>query len=113
MAWQLGGKVAACDKREYGHASLQLLSPDCPLFLDLPAGMQVWMSHGDQLQQAPADFHVIARTDTAPFAAVSHANKPWYGIQFHPEVTHTPLGKQLLGNFVLNICSCTANWTMV
>jgi GMP synthase (glutamine-hydrolysing) len=71
------------------------------------------MSHGDQLSAPPSDFHVIGRTPTAPFAALAHNSKPFYGIQFHPEVTHSPRGKEVIGRFILNICKCKANWTMV
>lgn len=71
------------------------------------------MSHGDQLSQPPPDFHVIGRTTTAPYAALAHNSKPLYGIQFHPEVTHSPKGKEVIGNFVLKICGCKPNWTMV
>jgi len=71
------------------------------------------MSHGDQLQSLPPDFHVIGRTDTAPFAAVAHDSKPIYGIQFHPEVTHSLRGKEVISRFVLTICGCRTNWTMV
>lgn len=71
------------------------------------------MSHGDQLSVMPPDFHVIGRTSTAPYAAIAHNSKSLYGIQFHPEVTHSPQGRQLIGRFVLNICQCRPNWTMV
>lgn len=71
------------------------------------------MSHGDQLSTIPPNFHSIGATKTAPFAAIAHDSKPFYGIQFHPEVTHTPLGKQVIGRFVVNICGCQTNWTMV
>jgi GMP synthase (glutamine-hydrolysing) len=71
------------------------------------------MSHGDQLQELPKDFHVIGRTQTAPFAAIAHDTKPIYGIQFHPEVTHSPRGKAVISRFILGICECRANWTMV
>lgn len=71
------------------------------------------MSHGDQLSELPPNFHVIGSTKTAPFAAVVHDSKPFYGIQFHPEVTHSPRGKEVIGGFVLGICDCKANWTMV
>ena len=71
------------------------------------------MSHGDQLAEIPTDFHVVGTTRTAPYAAIAHNSKPFYGIQFHPEVTHSPMGKALLGRFVLNICECKPNWTMV
>ena len=71
------------------------------------------MSHGDQLSAIPLDFQVVGRTDSAPFAAIAHKSKPFYGIQFHPEVTHSPRGKEVIGRFVLNICGCSRNWTMV
>ena len=71
------------------------------------------MSHGDQLSAPPEEFHVIGKTQTAPYAAIAHNSKPWYGIQFHPEVTHSPRGKEVIGRFVLNICKCSASWTMV
>src|SRR6266478_3517250 len=71
------------------------------------------MSHGDQLSEIPADFHVIGHTSTAPFAAIVHNDKPWYGIQFHPEVTHSPRGREVIGKFVLGICHCSTHWTMV
>ena len=75
--------------------------------------IQVWMSHGDQLAAIPPDFQVIGRTTSAPFAGIAHTSKPFFGIQFHPEVTHTPRGKEVISRFVLDICKCTANWTMV
>lgn len=71
------------------------------------------MSHGDQLSRPPMDFHVIGRTDTAPYAAIAHNAKPFYGIQFHPEVTHSPKGREVIGHFILNICGCKSHWTMV
>lgn len=74
---------------------------------------QVWMSHGDQLSEPPKDFHVIGHTNTAPYAALAHNSKPFYGIQFHPEVTHSPRGREVIGRFILNICQCRPNWTMV
>jgi GMP synthase (glutamine-hydrolysing) len=71
------------------------------------------MSHGDQLSAIPPDFHIIGSTSTAPFAAIAHDSKPIYGIQFHPEVTHSPRGKEVIANFVLKIVKCASNWTMV
>lgn len=71
------------------------------------------MSHGDQVTQAPTGFRIIATTRTAPFAAVAHEEKHYFGIQFHPEVTHTVNGGQVLKNFVVGICKCNTNWTMV
>ncbi|KAL4244301.1 GMP synthase [glutamine-hydrolyzing] [Abortiporus biennis] len=118
MAWNLKGKVTKCDHREYGFANLQISKIDGPnksvdaLFEGLGDEMQVWMSHGDQLSAIPDDFHVIGTTNTAPFAAIAHNSKPWYGIQFHPEVTHSLRGKEVIGRFVRDICKCNASWTM-
>lgn len=71
------------------------------------------MSHGDQLSEIPAEFHIIGQTQSAPYAAIAHNDKPFYGIQFHPEVTHSPRGKEIIGRFILNICGCRNHWTMV
>ncbi|KAH7907683.1 hypothetical protein BJ138DRAFT_1159512 [Hygrophoropsis aurantiaca] len=119
MTWTHKGKVAKCDHREYGFAQVQIsrfgqgasASVDA-LFEGLGDEMQVWMSHGDQLSEMAPNFHVIGRTPTAPYAAVAHDSKPFYGIQFHPEVTHSPRGKEVIARFVLNICGCKTNWTM-
>lgn len=73
----------------------------------------VWMSHGDQLSAPPAGFRVIASTQSAPFAAIDNPEKRIYGIQFHPEVTHSKRGKEILKNFVVGICKCTPSWSMV
>ncbi|KAI6130126.1 hypothetical protein EV401DRAFT_613072 [Pisolithus croceorrhizus] len=120
IAWNLKGQVTRCDNREYGYASIYISrfgngndnSTVDALFDGLGDEMQVWMSHGDQLQNLPPDFHVIGHTETAPFAAIAHDSKPIYGIQFHPEVTHSPKGKEIISRFVINICGCRANWTM-
>lgn len=71
------------------------------------------MSHADKLSKLPPGFHAIGHTPSAPYAAVAHNSKPFYGIQFHPEVTHTPDGKVVIGKFILDICGCKKNWTMV
>ena len=71
------------------------------------------MSHGDQLSAPPPDFHIIGHTKSAPYAAIAHNAKPIYGIQFHPEVTHSPRGKEVIARFVRNICGCKSDWTMV
>ncbi|KAJ4482860.1 hypothetical protein C8J55DRAFT_453708 [Lentinula edodes] len=118
MAWALKGKVERSEHREYGFAQLQINkihegdSPVDALFQGLGEEMQVWMSHGDQLCEIPPEFHIIAHTKTAPFAAVAHNSKPFYGIQFHPEVTHSLRGKEVIGRFILNVCGCRSNWTM-
>ena len=75
--------------------------------------VKVWMSHGDQLAAPPPDFHIIGHTKSAPYAAIAHNAKPIYGIQFHPEVTHSPRGKEVIARFVHGICGCESNWTMV
>ncbi|KAG9014905.1 GMP synthase (glutamine-hydrolyzing) [Tulasnella sp. JGI-2019a] len=118
MAWTFGGKVEKCDHREYGYAEVEVIKAtdesglSNKLFEGLENGFQVWMSHGDQLDDLPQDFHVIGKTKSAPFAGVAHDTKPFFGIQFHPEVTHTPKGKEVIGKFVLDICKCRPNWTM-
>ncbi|CAO3627291.1 unnamed protein product [Cunninghamella blakesleeana] len=117
MTTFMGGKVEACEHCEYGHAMLTITKhPNHPfvdkLFDGLEGDIQVWMSHGDQVSAAAPGFTVIANTNTAPFAAVAHEEKHFFGIQFHPEVTHTVDGQKLLSNFVDNICHCEASWTM-
>ncbi|KAG7089025.1 GMP synthase (glutamine-hydrolyzing) [Marasmius oreades] len=118
MAWNLKGKVAKCSHREYGYASVKVKklsdgdSPVDVLLRGLGEEMQVWMSHGDQLSELPPNFHVIGHTDSAPFAAIAHDTKPFYGIQFHPEVTHSPRGKEVIGKFIVDICGCKNVWTM-
>jgi GMP synthase (glutamine-hydrolysing) len=106
-----GGKVTPSKKREYGRADLEIVA-DSPLFADLPRHLQVWMSHGDSAERLDNGFRVDARTPSAPFAAISDQGKNWYGIQFHPEVVHTPLGARVLENFARRICRFDKRWTM-
>ena len=82
------------------------------LFLGVPATSSVWASHGDKLSSLPEGFEVIGRTSSAPFAAIAHKSKPIYGIQFHPEVTHTIEGPKILENFAVKICGARQNFTM-
>jgi GMP synthase (glutamine-hydrolysing) len=82
------------------------------LFTSLPPSFQVWMSHGDKLLLPPANFLTIGTTPSAPLAAIAHVTNPWYGIQFHPEVTHTPLGATIIRNFAVEICHCRQDWKM-
>ena len=82
------------------------------LFSSLPDDFQVWMSHGDKLLTPPENFIVIGTTPSAPLAAIAHNSKPWYGIQFHPEVTHTPLGGKIITNFAVEVCQCRQDWKM-
>lgn len=111
MAHTLGGAVEPDEKREYGRARLGT-HDDTPLFEGVPEGSVVWMSHGDRLTELPDGFRVIAGTDNAPIAAVAAGDKPYYGVQFHPEVMHTEHGARLLENFVLRICGCRGDWSM-
>ncbi len=107
----LGGQVKPAKAREYGRAKLSVTSDD-PLVHGLPKDTSVWMSHGDQVHELPRDFIALATTPTCPFAAARHRSRPFYGVQFHPEVTHTPRGEQIFQNFLYDICKCAGNWTM-
>ena len=109
MTYKLGGRVRSAAKREYGHAEVYVRE-DSRLFKGLPAGLQVWMSHGDEAEQLPAGFKEIARTSNA-LAAIENTDKQMWAVQFHPEVHHTPLGRELLHNFVFDICGALPNWT--
>ncbi|PTO53897.1 GMP synthase (glutamine-hydrolyzing) [Vibrio splendidus] len=110
MAEQLGGKVATSTEREFGYAAVQVTG-ESALFSDLETTQDVWMSHGDKVVEIPADFTKIAETDTCPYAAMANEEKKYYGVQFHPEVTHTKNGLKMLENFVLNACGCEGLWT--
>ncbi|MCJ1472368.1 GMP synthase (glutamine-hydrolyzing) [Lambiella insularis] len=115
IAWQFGKNVLAGEKREYGHASLDitpLSNGTSPLFANITSPLTVWMSHGDKLSHLPPSFFTIATTPSSPFAGIAHASKPLYCIQFHPEVTHTPSGTTILSNFAATICRARQNWTM-
>ncbi|MGH9752337.1 MAG: glutamine-hydrolyzing GMP synthase [Blastocatellia bacterium] len=109
----LGGKVEPSTRREYGAARIRLLG-DGPslsrLLADLPRDFPVWMSHGDHVTVAPPGFQVTAETDNA-LGAVENVERGIYGVQFHPEVAHTPDGKKILGNFVKNVCGCAGDWS--
>ncbi|GAB6261662.1 glutamine-hydrolyzing GMP synthase [Photobacterium sp. CCB-ST2H9] len=118
MAEQLGGKVAGSDLREFGYAQVEVIEPTALLkniedavAEDGNALLDVWMSHGDKVVEIPADFVKVAATSTCPYAAMANEAKRFYGVQFHPEVTHTRQGQRLLENFVLNICGCEKLWT--
>jgi GMP synthase (glutamine-hydrolysing) len=108
----LGGKVQPSPAREFGRAECRVLAPDDDLFAGLPAEMPVWMSHGDQVRDAGPDFLPLAATATCPLAAVRHRSRPVYGLQFHPEVAHTPQGSLILGNFLDRVCKSPGTWTM-
>lgn len=109
-----GGEVGSSAHREYGRAHLRNMSDD-PLFSTIPSGSQVWMSHADTIKRIPASFSLLACTESIPVAAFKtgegFAKHPVYGIQFHPEVTHSVDGRQLYKNFVVDICGCKQDWT--
>jgi len=108
---QLGGQVTPGAKQEYGHAILHLSEVDSPLFAGLEESPPVWMSHGDRIEEMPPGFNALAQTENSPVAVMGN-NDGIYGIQFHPEVAHTPQGKTILENFAFNICGCKGNWTI-
>ncbi|RZN58823.1 glutamine-hydrolyzing GMP synthase [Avibacterium paragallinarum] len=113
MAMQLGGLTETSDHREFGYASV-LLENTTALFAGLDDGdhkLDVWMSHGDKVTQLPPHFQITGTTPTCPIAAMSDESRHFYGVQFHPEVTHTKSGLALLTNFVVKICGCERNWT--
>ena len=112
MARFLKGKVERGQKREYGKGTLHVKRAHCRLFDALPRELQVWNSHGDKLTKLPDGFKSVATTDNSPFAAIENAKARFYGLQFHPEVVHTPRGKKIISNFVRKICGCGRKWTM-
>lgn len=107
----LGGRVAAAQEREYGRANLRIDDPS-DLLAGLGSDTIAWMSHGDQVLALPAEWTAIAHTDNAPYAAMRHTQRPLYAVQFHPEVIHTPKGRQILQNFLFKVCGCSPTWTM-
>ncbi|KAL9061340.1 MAG: hypothetical protein Q9162_000214 [Coniocarpon cinnabarinum] len=116
IAWHFSRDVAADEKREYGHSALHVEkgvdSSASQLFAGIENDIDVWMSHGDKLSKLPGDFVTIATTSNAPFASIAHQSKPLYGIQFHPEVTHTQKGTVILENFAARICGAQQGWSM-
>ncbi len=114
MCAQLGGEVSISDHQEFGSAFAEV-TDDCELFHDvwaLGAREQVWMSHGDRVTQLPSGFRAVARSEGAPFAAIADDTRRYYGVQFHPEVVHTPHGRQLLHNFTHRVAGLSGNWSM-
>lgn len=105
----LGAKVDSAPAREYGRVRLDVVEPDA-LLANIPTRTNVWMSHGDRVQTLPTDFVALAATPNCPIAAVRHQSRPIFGVQFHPEVTHTPCGGQILRNFLYEICGCSGSW---
>ncbi len=112
LAHFLGGKVEKGLKREYGKGTLKVKDGRCPLFTKLPASLQVWNSHGDKLTKLPRGFKPVAVTENSEFAAIENRAQKFFGLQFHPEVAHTPRGREIYSNFVHGICGCGRDWTM-
>ena len=107
----LGADVHSAPSSEYGRTSLTVTDPE-GLLKNVPTETTVWMSHGDQVHSLGEDFIPLAATPTCPIAAVRHATRPFYGVQFHPEVTHTPHGREIFQNFLFDVCGCAGNWKM-
>jgi len=110
MVYALGGKVRPAAKREYGHAKVEIQESGSQLFQGLPKLLAVWMSHGDSAEELPPGFRLTAKTPNA-VAAIENAERKMWAVQFHPEVHHTPLGKDILRNFAMNICGAKPSWT--
>ena len=110
LVHQLGGRVAPGDKQEYGSAVLHQDAAAAPLFTGLPPSFQVWMSHGDRVETLPPGFKSLAYTENSPVAAIGNGDNI-FGLQFHPEVNHTPLGQSILENFLFRACGCVGAWT--
>ncbi len=110
IAYQLGGQVSPGEKHEYGHTILHVSAEDCPLFAGLPTSLPVWMSHGDQILETPPGFKAVAYTENSPIAVMGN-DEGIFGLQFHPEVAHTPQGKNIFQNFLYRVCGCQGNWT--
>lgn len=110
LVHQLGGKVAPGDKREYGYAVLHQSMTGDPVFYNMPSSFEVWMSHGDRVEGLPPGFSTLAHTENSAIAAIGNGDNI-FGLQFHPEVAHTPLGMSILENFLRRTCECRDAWT--
>jgi GMP synthase (glutamine-hydrolysing) len=108
----LGGKVERGLKREYGKGTLTVRDSSCALFALLPESLQVWNSHGDKLTKVPEGFKPVATTENSDYAAIEDRCRSFFGLQFHPEVVHTPRGREIINNFVHGICGCGKDWNM-
>lgn len=111
MSHMLGGEVECPEHKEYGIANIDIMARS-PLFKDVSAHSQVWMSHGDRVSRLPVGFTVTASTPSCPYTAVENREKSFYGVQFHPEVVHSLEGQKMISNFVLDICKAEADWNM-
>ena len=112
MAQQLGGDTDSAEIREYGKKAVKIGKKDSALFKDVKDDSIVWMSHTNYIAQVPDGFEIAATTETCPVAAMENAGAKMYAVQFHPEVEHSQYGKELLRNFIYNVCGCQGLWTM-
>ncbi len=110
VALDLGGSIEPAARREYGHAKVRVLSGNTALFNELPFELDVWMSHGDHMTRMPDGFNAVATSEDVP-TAIENPERGIFCVQFHPEVAHTPLGKEILRNFIFQICNCKGDWT--
>ncbi|HIE10751.1 MAG TPA: glutamine-hydrolyzing GMP synthase, partial [Kiritimatiellae bacterium] len=111
MGEALGGRVEQGRMREYGPARVRVLESDV-LFRGLPREIEVWMSHGDRISEPPPGFKVLAATEGCPVAAMGDDRRGFFGLQFHPEVAHTPRGREILHRFLYAVCGCRGDWSM-
>jgi GMP synthase (glutamine-hydrolysing) len=111
LAHLSGARVVSASRREYGRAEVEVLGGRLFTGFAPESTTPVWMSHGDHVEEAPAGWTVTGRSDNSPVAAFEHRELPLFGVQFHPEVAHTPRGGEILGNFLFDICGCTPDWT--
>jgi len=115
LAHTMGGRVTPAQEREYGAATIHITGTragaESPLFADLPDTLQVWMSHGDRVEQLPDGFLSVANSSNSPLASIADEKRRLYGLQFHPEVVHTQHGRDILANFVKRVCGCIGDWT--
>ena len=111
LAHALGGQVVPAGRREYGPAQVHIVDPKTPLFTGLDATLDVWMSHGDQVGRMPVGFSLAAQSENTPYAAMADETRRWYGLQFHPEVQHTPRGTEILRHYLYDVCGCHGTWT--
>jgi GMP synthase (glutamine-hydrolysing) len=111
MAQLAGGRVVGATRREYGRAQVTVLGGRLFRGFDEGEEMTVWMSHGDHVAEPPAGFVLTGSSSNSPVAAMEHATEPWFAVQFHPEVAHTPRGGELIANFLFGVCGCTPDWT--
>jgi len=111
MAQSMNGTVKPGTSREYGKATIKIMEPDT-IFKDLPDTLNVWMSHGDQIAILPEGFTALAKTETCPFAAMANLERRMFGLQFHPEVVHTPKGVEILRHYLFEVCGCSGTWKM-